>query len=519
MARAAIYEEEFYPYGSRTGIQEYLNESLRQAPWWLISVAAHALVAVVLTLAHFTDYREDPAVVVDSQLIEDKEVEPAEELEREVFERDEEINTDEPPIEDPVMKDADLSDHTETDSNEDYESAKGVEDAMSDAPFQGKYWNTAIGVGGAAGGCFGSRYGGRRDLAAAGGSRHTEKSLIVGLIWLKNHQNPDGMWSCDKFMMNCKNGTCNGAGSHAEYDTGVTGLATLAFLGAGYTHRRGRFKHVVRKAVQALKARQSADGCYGPKTADGHWIYNHAIATMAMAEAYGLSGGSSLLRSSAQKAVDLLVECQNPYLGWRYGRQPGESDSSVTGWAVLALKSAKIAELHVPDSAFDGALNWFNKVTDEAYYRTGYVTKGDSGGRPSGAIGKFQSLEAMTAAALISRIFIQGRKAKNRPEVLGAANLLKQKLPTWDVRGGTIDMYYWYYGSLAMFQLGGTYWDAWNKAMKDALVPTQRRKGCENGSWDRVGVWGQAGGRVYSTALNCLTLEIYYRYGRILNVR
>ncbi|MHC4780840.1 MAG: hypothetical protein ACYTFG_19895, partial [Planctomycetota bacterium] len=253
MSRDAFYEDEYYSYGSRTGIQDYLNESLRQAPWWLISVAAHGVLAVALTLAHFTEYEKDEALVVETAIEQDEQEDPMDEkLEREVFERDEEITTDDPPIEDPVLKDAEDSDHNETDSNEDYESSKGV-DAMSDKPFQGKYWNSAIGYGGGAGGCFGDRWGGRRNLKAKGGGAHTEASVLVGLIWLKNHQNPDGMWSCNKFMMNCKKGTCNGAGASSDYDTGVTGMALLAFLGAGHTHKRGKFKHVVKKAVRALK--------------------------------------------------------------------------------------------------------------------------------------------------------------------------------------------------------------------------------------------------------------------------
>ncbi|MHC5081302.1 MAG: prenyltransferase/squalene oxidase repeat-containing protein [Planctomycetota bacterium] len=519
MPSDAYYEDEFYAVRSGAGIQEFLNDALNQAPWWLISLAAHGLLAVVLTLAHFTEYTPDKAVVVETML-EDQDVEdPEEKIERDLFKNDKEINTDEPPIEDPVIKDAEIADHNETDDNEDYESSKGVEDALSDNPLMGKYWNTSIGVGGGVGGRYGGRFGGRRNLRALGGGRHTEAAVLLGLIWLKNHQNPDGMWSCKKFMMNCKKGTCQGAGERDDYDMGLTGLATLAFLGAGHTHRHGKFKNTVKKALKAMKERQSPDGCFGPKSADGHWIYNHTICTMAMAEGYGLGKQAPFLRGPAQKAVDFLLDCQNPYLGWRYGHQTGESDTSVTGWAVLALKSAKISGLHVPKAAFDGALNWLDKATDEAYYRTGYVSKGDSGGRPQSAMGKFQTSEAMTAVGVISRIFILGSSAKNRPEVLGGGNLLKQSPPKWDVRGGTIDMYYWYYGALAVFQLGGAYWSAWKEPMKQALVPTQKREGCECGSWDPIGVWGQAGGRVYSTAINCLTLEVYYRYSRVLRER
>jgi len=92
-------------------------------------------------------------------------------------------------------------------------------------------------------------------------------------------------------------------------------------------------------------------------------------------------------------------------------------------------------------------------------------------------------------------------------------------VPVWDAGGGgklnQIDFYYWYYATLAMFQMGGDYWRQWNKHMKAALVNHQRQSGDEAGSWDPIGAWGFAGGRVYATAINTLSLEIYYRYARV----
>jgi hypothetical protein len=300
---------------------------------------------------------------------------------------------------------------------------------------------------------------------------------------------------------------------------GVTGLGTLAFLGAGHNHVHGKFKNTVKLALAALKARQGADGCFGPKTQTGHWIYNHAICTYAAAEAFAMSGGSQELKTMAQKGVDFLVACQNPGMGWRYGVKPGMNDTSCTVWAVAALKAADLANLTVPKSAFEGAMNWLKKVTDDTYYKTGYTGKGDTGARLQEAMGKFKPTEAMTAAGVLSRILIQEQKATNRPQILGGGNRLKQNPPRWDIAGGTIDMYYWFWGTQACFQLGRQYWKAWNEPMKNALVPTQKREGCENGSWDPIGAWGTAGGRVYATALNVMTLEVYYRYMRFLKVK
>ncbi|MHC4601208.1 MAG: prenyltransferase/squalene oxidase repeat-containing protein, partial [Planctomycetota bacterium] len=237
-------------------------------------------------------------------------------------------------VEDPVLKDAEVSDHNETDNNEDYESSKAVEDAISKKPFQGKYWSSAIGIGGGAGGAFGGRFGGRRNLRAFGGGRHTESAVLMGLIWLKNHQNPDGSWSSSSFHNNCKKGGCMGAGVGSDLET--TSMTLLAFLGAGHTHKHGKFKNTVKKALKFLKASQNPDGSFG---SGGTAVDSraHAVCTMAVAEAYGLSNKSPLIQGLAQKAVDFLVDVQAPYSGWG-GFKGLDCDSITTGWAVFMVR-------------------------------------------------------------------------------------------------------------------------------------------------------------------------------------
>ena len=70
-----------------------------------------------------------------------------------------------------------------------------------------------------------------------------------------------------------------------------------------------------------------------------------------------------------------------------------------------------------------------------------------------------------------------------------------------------------------MYQMGGAHWQRWNRAMKKAVLESQRTDGSARGSWDPIGPWGHAGGRVYSTALGVLCLEVYFRYTRILRGR
>ena len=117
----------------------------------------------------------------------------------------------------------------------------------------------------------------------------------------------------------------------------------------------------------------------------------------------------------------------------------------------------------------------------------------------------------MTAEALACRHFL-GLAPDTRTTDEATQYLLSE--PPGD---GEPNFYYWYYGTLAMFQAGGDAWKQWLKAMESAIVDSQRRDGCAKGSWDPVGPWGAEGGRVYSTALMVMCLEVYYRYGEALD--
>ena len=122
----------------------------------------------------------------------------------------------------------------------------------------------------------------------------------------------------------------------------------------------------------------------------------------------------------------------------------------------------------------------------------------------------------MTAVGVLCRLF-SGQSRRDDDVKAGVGHLMKE-LPEWrpatGKRKSKINMYYWYYATYALFQFGGPKWKEWNEAMIESLVPTQRVGGCEDGSWDPIGEWGYAGGRVYATAIGAMTLEVYYRFKR-----
>ncbi|MFT7543105.1 MAG: hypothetical protein ACI9K5_004088, partial [Gammaproteobacteria bacterium] len=179
----------------------------------------------------------------------------------------------------------------------------------------------------------------------------------------------------------------------------------------------------------------------------------------------------------------------------------------------------KEAGLTVDPTALEGALAFLDEMTDPVTGRVGYNSVGSLSSRTNtNEHYPADKGEGMTAVALLCRFFLD-QDPNDHPIMKKHAALLTAKLPEWDADNFGCDMYYWYYGSYALFQMGGDAWKKWNKAMKTAVVDSQRRDAHNRGSWDPVGPWGHSGGRVYSTATMVLCLEVYFRYGRVLGAR
>ena len=406
--------------------------------------------------------------------------------------------------------------------------------------------NDAIGVGGGAAGAYGHRYG-KGSLIREGGSEGTESAVLAALEWLYRHQDADGGWKSADFnraSVRERRGPSSNRDSKRypidigwpENDIGVTALAILAFTGFGHTHMDGEYDHFVdclKKAVKYMTREQTLrtndparDGRYGKGDSE-QWIYNHAIATMAMAELLLMSNDFKL-KKSVKEATKLCLRAQNDGRGWRYGIKPGDNDTSVTGWMVLALKTAKQCRLNLPkqefQNAFSGALKWFEYAT-ASNGRTGYNVPGDEGSRlAKGHPDPYpfsKELSCMSAVGVLCRLF--AGQSRKEASIRSGVDILNQQPPMWREAKGrslsTINIYYWYYATYAMFQFGGKPWAVWNNKMQRALVDTQRAEYKDDspevdGSWDPIGEWGISGGRVYSTALGAMTLEVYYRFER-----
>jgi hypothetical protein len=332
------------------------------------------------------------------------------------------------------------------------------------------------------------------------GSRRA--AVQAGLEWLARHQDDDGKWDCDGFMRHDPAGEpCDGAGNPV-HDVGVTGLSMLAMLVGGSTLRSGPHREALKRAAKWLVDQQDDNGRFGSDAAHD-FVYGHAIATLAMCEAYGLSN-YQLLRRPAQQGLDYLESHRNPYSVWRYRPRDNDNDTSVTTWAVCALASGQYFGLAVNGEALKLAGVWYDQVSDPSG-RHGYSKHGEPSSRLAGDHARRfppENGEAMTAAAAAGRMLL-GQDPAEVATLAAAAGILAKKPPRWEE--GHADSYYWYWGTAAMANLGEPWRRGWNGAL-DVLLAHQRRDGASAGSFDPVGVWDEAGGRVLATALCTLSL-------------
>lgn len=347
----------------------------------------------------------------------------------------------------------------------------------------------------------------QRIASRRGGTAESERAVELGLDFLARHQSSDGRWSLHAFGAGRGYRGDVGHGM-MQSDTAGTGLSLLAFLGAGYTHQADKYRNQVAAGLQFLIEHQRPDGDLFSALGGNRyaWLYSHGIATIALCEAYGMTRDPAL-KDPAQRALDFIAAAQNRAQGgWRYAPGVG-SDTSVSGWQLMALKSGQMAGLHVEPKVLEGVRGWL----------AGARWSGDNSlyvYRP-GAPQEHQRTPsaAMTAEAMLMQLYLGEGDARTLTR--GAA-YLRARLPSIGARPGDRDAYYWYYATQVMFHLQGEHWETWNARLRPLLTRTQVQEGPLAGSWHPSGRipdrWGPQAGRIYVTALHLLMLEVYYRH-------
>lgn len=336
-------------------------------------------------------------------------------------------------------------------------------------------------------------------LKKYGGSQASESAVQKGLEWLISVQHPQGYWDFISVGPAGSPGTVNNP-------IGGTAYALLPFLAAGQTHKEGNFQKQVGAGLTYLSrigvnapAGYDLRGMINKQSKDkapNEAYYVHGAATLALCEAYGMTQDRRLKRA-AEGAVSFLVNSQDPNGGgWRYNPQePGST--SVTAIQLMALMAAKKSGIRVPEKVFDGVRHYLDSVQVDREGRYGYE------------IEKKRYTGAVTAMALLSRMYL-GWGRDDGDMQAGVALL--------DKAGPYENLYSLYFATQVMKNWGGPEWERWNARLRDDLVAAQETDGPGKGSWKpRTGaIHAKQGGRLLTTSLATLTLEVYYRYKPLL---
>ena len=463
----------------------------RAVPGWAVSMVAHMLLIIVMALweiAAATGGGLAPLSVVDSK-------EDAEQLEQ--LEDPEELKTlDKEMPQMPQMQMSQVEQVEDKITSVQVNEQVGTQQVKVKLNFTDRVAPKSSimkKIGAFAKGLSGrSSFRKRELLRKYGGNDASEQAVAAALRWLANHQRRDGGWSFNHRTIKCGR-FCTHPGSMRRSRNGATALALLPFLGAGQTHKQGKYKEVVGRGLLFLARNMKTQNLMGSLVdKDGGMMYSHGLAAIALCEAYAMTKDREL-RNLAQLSLNFTMFAQDPVGGgWRYiPRERG--DTSAVGWQLMALKSGHMADLQVNPLCFKKAWFFLNTVGRKGGSEYGYMTPVDGGA-------------GTTAVGLLSRMYLGWQKENP---------ILKQGVTYLSNVGPTRNMYYNYYATQVMRHYEGPMWEKWNKENRDALIKLQNKNGHAHGSWDCCSGddhGNKSGGRLYCTAFAAMILEVYYRH-------
>jgi hypothetical protein len=338
-------------------------------------------------------------------------------------------------------------------------------------------------------------------LKEGGGNAESERAVALGLAWLAKQQKQDGNWEFDQ-------------GSKEERGA-ATGMALLPFLAAGCTHKtetvlaadpKAKYKDTVNRGLEFLKKMCPPSGSNAGKTSDNRFA--QAVATLALCEAYGLTKDPEL-KPHAQAALNFIQKSQAENGGWS-DKPDGKSDLAVVGWQVQALFSGKMTkDLVIDDRVVKKAIKFLDSAA-AGPRKSAYGTLDATDAKPG---------TTLTAIGLLCRYHIDGWGPSHPGMIDGVAGVVKNPPSATNC-----DSLHLYYTTWLLAGYEGEDWKTWNEGPKGAdgrrkggvrdllCDPHIRKDDATLGSWAADGDFGKRYGRLGTTALNVLTLEVYYRY-------
>ncbi|MCA8948838.1 MAG: terpene cyclase/mutase family protein, partial [Planctomycetes bacterium] len=359
---------------------------------------------------------------------------------------------------------------------------------------------------------YSNRFGPRKAeaLERYGGTAATERAVADGLRYLARIQNRDGSWGDGERF----------DGKYGFVYVGKTALCVLAFLGAGHTpSSQTEHSAVVARALDHLIGLQDEDtGAFGASS-----CYGHGIATYALAECYGMTKDPKLVRP-LEEGLTWILENQGPRRdirnrgGWGYfspglQREDSYARVSVSSWMIMALESARMSGVELPEDVLPRAREFLQNSFDR---RNGWFRYNH---KPSRLQSGWPTLPASTPAGAFC-LMLLGAGSDDRM-VQAALDFTVDRRPReyrrYDddqfVLQGQGNVYFWYYGTLCCFLAGGPAWDRWNERLSTLLPAAQSA----DGSFAPIDVYAVDAGdnrrdMSYTTAMCVLSLEVYYRY-------
>lgn len=309
---------------------------------------------------------------------------------------------------------------------------------------------------------------GAADLMTEGADRAIE----AGLAWLSSQQQGNGSF---------------GSGSYRA-NLAVTSLAGLAFMASGSSPGRGKYGDEIEKALAFVLEHVTPAGFITiPSTSTHGPMYSHGFGALFLAEAYGMTKRQEI-REKLEKAIRLIIDCQNPEGGWRYQPRPNDADISVTVCQINALRAARNAGIFVPKETVERCIEYCKKAQNpDGGFR--YMLQGGGSAFPRSAAG----LVALYSAAIYDDKAIDSGLAYLRQFVPNA-----QVANVNAIERFSHYFYGHYYAAQVMWIRGGKDWAEWFPAIRDELVQKQVAQG----------YWNDNICREYGTAMALIILQI-----------
>lgn len=346
----------------------------------------------------------------------------------------------------------------------------------------------------------------RKDLRRYGGGMATESGKDLALYWLSKQQLEDGSWEGAPELRRA------GAGEGAGYGgaPAASALAILAFLGSGESHLHGNYKRTVRRGLTYLLGLQARSGCIGADDREPRST-EHALGTLALVEAWALTGSSDL-RAPATMALEFLCFLQNPGGAWGRGLAPCGVDPVVTSWVVYVLDVARAAGLWIDPGISAATERHSEGLIPQFAGRKENDARSQEEEAPDG--GPTPPADRNSTAALLFGIWTV--RADLREETwFSAARSAASAASLGRARpdgNGTPDILGMFFSSMLAFGARGETWREWNRDLKLILLPLQKKGRGESGSWNPEDLTAAPLGKVATTALAAMCLETYYRY-------